>query len=811
MYDLGEQFKIDFELAKTNPESIIKGNKYRISILTDSLIRFEYNESGVFNDMPTANILNRNFPKPEFKIKEDDKYLEISTKYAKIMYVKEKNFDAGKVNPAKNLSVRMNDSDRFWYYNHPEARNIGIPTYEMNIKDASKISKIADLKLEKGLFSFDGFVSLDDSNTMYIGSDGVFKENETTGIDVYLFTYGTNFDVCLKDYFSITGYPLMIPRYALGNWWFKNEDYNDSTLVELIDNFRNNRIPISLITLNNSWHLMPLVKNKYLSSGFTFNTERFTNPTAMIDALQKQGIKVGLSINPFDGFSSTEAYYEQAKSYFEPDKNGIIPFNVLDPKSVDLYLKLFIHPLDNMNVDYYFIDYYNNKDLKNLGLLKHYQIYDMERNYKRRPMLLSYDASFMSHRYSIIKSAPSKVGWDGLKKMALFNILATNKGLSWYSHDIGGFSEGVEDNELYTRFVELGVFSPIMRLSSEKGKYYKREPWKWNIKTSTIVKEFLTLRHKLIPYLYSEGYKYSHSGTSLIRPLYYQNEEFIDDEIYYNEYYFGSELFIAPIINKKDYVMNRTVQRLYMPEGVWYDFFSGKKFPGGKKYVSFYREQDYPVFAHAGSIIPMGLNPNINDTKPPEDLEIHFFPGKSNTYHLYEDDGVSSLYKKDFYILTDIDYTYIPNNYTVIIRAVDGKSGIIPEYRNYKVVFRNTKKPSEIKVYANDVEMEYTSYQNGPDYIVEVKHAKTIGQITIHCKGKDIEIDAVRIINNDIETILSDIEIPTVLKEKIDNILFDKELSIGKKRIAIRKLKKEGLEQQFVKLFLRLLEYLNQV
>ena len=107
--------------------------------------------------------------------------------------------------------------------------------------------------------------------------------------------------------------------------------------------------------------------------------------------------------------------------------------------------------------------------------------------------------------------------------------------------------------------------------------------------------------------------------------------------------------------------------------------------------------------------------------------------------------------------------------------------------------------------------MEYTSYQNGPDYIVEVKHAKTIGQITIHCKGKDIEIDAVRIINNDIETILSDIEIPTVLKEKIDNILFDKELSIGKKRIAIRKLKKEGLEQQFVKLFLRLLEYLNQV
>ena len=248
-----------------------------------------------------------------------------------------------------------------------------------------------------------------------------------------------------------------------------------------------------------------------------------------------------------------------------------------------------------------------------------------------------------------------------------------------------------------------------------------------------------------------------------------------------------------------------------MPEGTWYDFFSGKKFPGGKDYVSFYREQDYPVFAHSGSIIPMGLNPNINDTTPPEDMEIHIFPGKSNTYHMYEDDGISSLYKKDFYLLTDIDYNYLPNNYTVIIRAIDGKSGIVPAHRNYKIIFRNTKKADDVKVYANDIQMEYMSYQNGPDFIVEIKNAKTIGQITVNCKGKDIEIDALRIINNDIETILSDIEISTSLKEKVDAILFDKELTVSKKRIAIRKLKSSGLEPQFIKLFLKLLEYINQV
>ncbi len=808
MYDLGSYFEIDTEKALMNEASVMKGNKYRITILTNSLIRFEYNEKGIFNDLPTEQVLYRNFDKPDFSCREDEKYLEITTKYVKILYNKEKNFDAGKVNPAKNLSVKFINSEKFWYYNHPEARNVGVADNDLKIKD---IKRITDLKLKKGLFSFDGFVSIDDSDSMLLDKSGVLIPNENKGIDVYLFTYGNNFDVCLKDYFDITGYPAMLPRYALGNWWYKNEDYNDYTMQELIDNFRNNRIPISVMMLNNSWHLMPLYKNKYLDTGFTFNKERFASPESMISELHKQGIRLGLSINPFDGFHNIETYYDKALEYLEADANGVIPFNVLDPKFVDVYFKLFIHPLDNMDVDFYFINYYQQKKVNELSYLKHYQMHDMDRNYKLRPMMISYGTPKVPHRYSVLKSNEETVGWDGLRKLSLYNVLSSNNGVTWWSHDIGGYSLGVEDNELYTRYVELGVFSPILRLSSEKGKYYKREPWRWSIKTNTIVKEFLTLRHKLIPYLYSEAYKYSLKGIPLIKPLYYQDETMIDDELYYNEYYFGSELFIAPIVKKKDYVMNRTIQKIYMPDGIWYDFFSGKKFPGGKEYVSFYREQDYPVFAHAGSIVPLGLNQNINDTNPPKDMEIHIFPGKSNTYHMYEDDGISSLYKKDFYLLTDIDYTYLPNNYTVIIRAVDGKSGIVPDKRNYKIIFRNTKKADEVKVFANDIEMEYTSYQNGPDFIVEVKDAKTIGQITVHCKGKDIEIDAVRIINNDIETILSDIEIPTVLKEKIDAILFDKELTISKKRIAIRKLKRDGLEPQFIKLFLKLLEYLNQV
>ena len=256
--------------------------------------------------------------------------------------------------------------------------------------------------------------------------------------------------------------------------------------------------------------------------------------------------------------------------------------------------------------------------------------------------------------------------------------------------------------------------------------------------------------------------------------------------------------------------MNRSIHRFFLPDGIWYDFVTGKKFPGGKEYISFFKDEDYPVFAKAGSIITLGDNGYLNDTTPPKNMEIQIFPGRSNTYNLYEDDGVSDLYKKDFYLLTQIDYNYMPNNYTVIMRAVEGKSGIVPEKRNYKFVFRNTKKANDVIVYFNDTQIESRSYVKDNDFIVEVKDVSTIGQLTLNCKGKNIEISADRIINEDIQSIIADLQIETRLKELIDDILFG-DLPIKKKRIEIRKLANKGLEKKFIKLFLKLLEYIEIV
>ena len=798
MYDLGSQFHIDVSKLKSKDEAIIKGNKFRFTVLTERLIRLEYNENGIFDDNASQLVVFRNFEVPKFELKQDDSYMELTTKYFTLSYLKESHFKGNALNSMKNLKVQLNGTNEIWYYGHPEVRNY----YGSNISVEAK----NDSSINKGLYSLEGFVSLDDSNNLRFDSMGSIVENENNGIDLYLFMYNKDFGYCLQDYFALTGKPSLIPRYALGNWWCKSEAYSHIDIEELLKRFSECNVPLSVLLLDKDWHI-----NNNNATGFTFDSELFPNPKDFVDSMHKRGIRLGLNIDPANGIAPTEQLYSEAIKYINPNKEGIIEFNSLEPKFIDLYLKIFIHALEIYGTDFFWNDYNNLKDLKSLWIMNHYHYLDLTRNPAKRGMLLSRNPLIASHRYPVLYSGKTKVSWENFKKLPFFNVSSANIGVCWWSHDIGGYSEGIEEDDLYIRSVQLGVFSPILRFHSKEGKFYKKEPWKWNYKTKSIVSDYLRFRHRLISYLYSEAFRYYRDGKIVFQPLYYLIPKLYDDVLYRNEYFFGSELLVAPIISKKEPLMNRTIHRFYLPEGVWYDYTTGKKFPGNTKYVSFFKEEAYPVFAKQGSIIPLSNKSDINNTSNPTDMEIEIFPGKSNTFELYEDDGISSLYKEGYFLRTSIDYNYMPNNYTLIIRSIEGKKGIVPDKRNYKIRFRNTKHADEVITYFdNGIVIENECYVEGNDFIVVVNNVSTVGQLTVNCKGKDIEIDAVRLINEDIDSILMDLQIETEMKFKIDKILFGSE-SIDKKRIAIRKLKKYGLDKSFINLFLKLLEYVGQI
>ena len=189
MANLKNHFQIDYSRAKPRDAAVFKGQRYRITILSDVLVRIEYNEKGVFEDRPTEFAWNRDFEVPLMQVNQDDRFLQISTKYFKLEYNKESNLMPKKA-LEKDFKITLNNTDKTWYVGHPEARNF----YGSEVCLDEAYGKIP---LLKGLFSTDGFVSVDDSTSLIFNEEGTLIKNAE--IILFLFIYNLNF--CVRSYF----------------------------------------------------------------------------------------------------------------------------------------------------------------------------------------------------------------------------------------------------------------------------------------------------------------------------------------------------------------------------------------------------------------------------------------------------------------------------------------------------------------------------------------------------------------------------------------------------------------------------------
>ena len=760
---------------------MVRGNCYRVSVLTPRLVRIEYNPNGQFEDRATSLVINRVFSDFNFTAGGSETTLTIKTEYFTLNYVKEKPI------VGNNIKVAINGTDKEWYPDHKEIRNIGSIGYSLDYLDNT-------LKLEKGLYSLDGFAVIDDSHNFVIDNE-VFCERGEDTTDIYIFAYRTDLGLCLQDYFNLTGYPPMIPRYALGSWWYKNDLYNTDNIDDILKKFSDNKIPLSVFLLGNKWHND--IQN------FTYDRGLFSQGNLRNYLVPKKQ-KFGLTINPEAPITSKDPLYNEVVKYLKSDNDttSFVPFNNL---SINIYLNLVVAPLLNSGITFFNIDYNNPEDLKGLFLLNHYHY--VVANMNSYGFILSRNSKVAPHRYPIIYSGKTKVSWDTLKNLPTYNNSAANMGISWHAHAIGGWYGGSEDDELYIRYIQFGVFNPIFLLASDTGKFYKREPWKWNSAKLSIIREYMCLRNKLIPYIYNEGFIYHKYGVPLVQPLYYKYPKIYDEPNYVNQFFFGSKIMISPIVKRGNTEMNRVVQKVFIPNGTWYDYASGKKFAGNKYYTCFYDEEDYPIFVKEGSIIPMSLD---DDTNCPKNMELQIFPAENGlfgSYELYEDDGLGISPAKDNYVITKFNLDKVELGYKFTITRKEGNYNL--PNRNYTLRFRNMKSPSKVTINNGESEknIEYSIEKN--DLLVNISDINSYSKIVVFILGTNIEIEKISVINEEIERILDDLEINTFLKEQIDAIILNDE-PINKKRIALRKLKKQGLEPKFINMFIELLEYAKE-
>ena len=707
--------------------AIIQGEKYRFTVLTEEMIRLEYCEDGKFEDRATQCVIDRKFKVPEYQVIENEESLEIITDKLHLVYNKQKFTDYGlSVQVRGNISVYHS----IWHFGE-EATDLRGTARTLDEADGA-------IELEHGIISRFGYGILDDSRSLVITEDGWVEPRKEDCIDIYFLGYGHEYEHCLKDYYHLTGKTPLLPRYALGNWWSRFYRYNDQEYKALMTRFEKEEIPFSVSVIDMDWHLVD-IDPKYGSgwTGYTWNKELFPDPKEFMTWLHDHGLKVTLNVHPAGGVQAHEEKYKEMAEAMGRDweKEEPVNFDVTDQKFLKAYFEYLHHPNEEEGVDFWWLDWQQGglskiPGLDPLWMLNHYHYLDSGRRGKRRLTFSRY-AGMGSHRYPVGFSGDTIISWESLAFQPYFTANASNVGYGWWSHDIGGHMKGYRDEELSTRWIQFGVFSPIMRLHSSNSAFTGKEPWNYNAVSENIMKRYLKLRHEMIPYLYTMNYHASHDGQPLIRPMYYLEPEQPEAYEVPNEYYFGTELVVCPITEPTDKAAGTACVKAWIPEGKWYDIFSGLKYDGGRMLELYRSLEDIPVLAKEGAIIPLtDLTEYTNSVENPKELAVKIVPGKKNAFILMEDTGDTCEDKEENWAQTKLEWI---NENEFIIHPANGNLDVIPKRRTWKMEFYGIADVDNLEVTVGGKAIETERIYDEKRHICQVNIPETevTEQITI--------------------------------------------------------------------------------
>lgn len=661
---------------KACPENTIVCGKGRFTVLTDRLVRMEYSKGGAFEDRATQKVLNRDFTPAAFTASEEEEALTIETACLKITWDKRPFSAAG-------LTVEIRGFGLWHYGDRPD-----------NLKGTRRTLDGINgpCWLEDGLMSRRGYAVLDDSESLAITEEGWVAVRERAE-DLYFWGYGHDYFGCLRDFYHLCGKTPMLPRYALGNWWSRYYPYTEKTYTALMDRFEEENVPLSVAVLDMDWHWVD-IDPKYGSgwTGYSWNTDFFPDPDRFLRGLHTRGLKVTMNVHPAEGVQAHEdMYLDMAKAMgVDYTKEEPIPFDITNPAFLSAYFQYLHHDHEKRGVDFWWIDWQQGtttgmEGLDPLWMLNHFHFLDSGREGKR-PMTFSRYAGPGSHRYPIGFSGDARITWPMLDFQPYFTATASNIGYGWWSHDIGGHTLGAKDDELAARWLQFGVFSPVNRLHSTNNIFNGKEPWRYNPEVHTMMNRFLRLRHRMIPYLYTMNYRAYAEDRPLICPMYYLYPDSAQAYAVKNQYAFGTELLAVPVTTRRLAGINRAKTEVWLPDGLYTDFFTGMLYRGGRV-IEMYRDiHTMPVLARAGAIVPMTEDIFHGDAlKNPQSLLLRVFPGEDGHFRLYEDDNETQQYQRGICVTTDFVWNWPQKTFT--IQAAQGETSLLPEQRRYTLEF----------------------------------------------------------------------------------------------------------------------------
>ena len=758
-------------IAKTQPIALAENTVFwkdvRVTVLSESLFRVEKDVDKKFCDGATQTVWFRNMPAVDFTAEETDKELVVKTAKATVI-VKEdidesvvqigvKKVTVGKI---KNLPGAYRSLDR-----------CDGDLYYMS-RDRGQFH----ITLEDGIVSADGVGMHDDTVSLILGQDGKLSPREDDDRDIYLFAHGDDYRGALRDLFAISGRVPVIPRYAFGNWWSRYHAYTDKEYLHILDKLASRDIPLTVATIDMDWHWSTtLDRVKKITeqgkadsfhggangwTGYSWNTDLFPDYKSFLKKIQDRNLKITLNLHPADGVRYFEDMYEEMANAMgiDPKTEEKVHFDFTSDDFINAYFKILHKPYEKDGVEFWWIDWQQGTKTAMSGLdplwaLNHYHTLDNATDHK--PLILSRYCGIGSHRYPLGFSGDTFVTWKSLDYIPYFTAMGTNAGYTWWSHDIGGHMYGYKSDELYARYVQFGAFSPINRLHCSDSSIMTKEPSVYMNGAGLIAEEFLRLRHRMIPYLYSASYETSENGQALIEPMYYVCPNEKDAYAAKGQYMFANQMIVAPVTKAGD-KNGLVTTKVWLPEGRWTDIFTGDEYDGGQ-WVEMTRWMDtIPVLAKEGGFFLLDGRKHTNKSDVPDLIEVMVFNGNGE-YTLHEDNEggwMHTAFKSEK-----------ANGMQTLEMLADGNLDVMPE-RTYKFEFRNIP-DGNVRVFADGKPVVFeTDIGDYLTVIVENAKAGVKYRVEVEYERTATEYRNARIIYN-ITRIEGDFEMRRKFKEAL--------------------------------------------
>jgi alpha-glucosidase (family GH31 glycosyl hydrolase) len=490
------------------------------------------------------------------------------------------------------LSISAQSGSFSWKLFDVDPGNLGGTSRSLESRNSLPI-------LSRGLISRSGYSVIDDSKSPFCSDNGILLIPHKSEFDLYFFGYEEDYTSCIQDFLKLSGHTPLLPRYVLGTWWSRHYPYKSQDLIDIANSFRDLGIPLSVLCLDTYWHIIDPSNIK--KTGYTFNTQLISQPNNLFKELHNQNIHISLNVHPSGGIGPHEIQYPEMARRHGIHPPAPVNFNPNDMEFLQNYINLLHRPHEATGVDFWWIDWHESSvsDVDPLYVLNHNHFFGLLNDAKRK-LILSRYCGLGGQRYPIAFSGMTTAEWTTFQYQPYFTATSANVGLAYWSHSIGGYLDGNNDNELYVRWLQFGALLPILRIHSNGNKFQESFPWKLNSRDiAARACEAIQFHDPLLPFFYGLVYRCYRHSILPVRPMYHL---FPKEEMAYHcpgQYALGDDVIAAPFttqINLKTGVASIAV---WIPPGRWFDFQTRREYGVGWHLITGGLER-IPIFVRSG-------------------------------------------------------------------------------------------------------------------------------------------------------------------------------------------------------------------